>query len=307
MLAETPLFSSPQRTSDSVQIIPGTKLKVGLPKDWRIEAAPKELNQPYALKHITPPEYAVVVSQSNPATHGHSCAGLIGSMQAIPSLRATVIPRPNFVPATYLGSILVLPTVQLACLSMGNSFFSVMISLKTGEPMPVVLTEILTIIADAARDQALVITAPGRLTLPLLGIEIPIRRDAWGYQQISDTWGKVGVLGRVSKTAANELMITPFVFPGRCETFIRTPPFGAAKLEKGRNYGGDRWHPDALEEFPPPFKGLLAYACHDVGNGSVLLARIEYEKPVVALEDMKVIREVLDDIGRAIDMKNGRK
>ena len=64
---------------------------------------------------------------------------------------------------------------------------------------------------------------------------------------------------------------------------------------------------DALEEFPPPFKGLLAYACHDLGNGSVLMARIEYEKPVVALEDMKVIREVLEDIGQAIDVKNGRK
>jgi hypothetical protein len=182
-----------------------------------------------------------------------------------------------------------------------------MISLKTGEPMPTVLAEILTIIADAARDQALVITAPGRLALPLLDIEIPIRRDAWGYQQISDTWGKTNVLRRVAKTAANELMITPFIFSGRCETFIRTVRFGAARLEKGRNYGGDRWHPDALEEFPHPFKGLLANACHDIGNGSVLMARIEYEKPVVALEDMKVIREVLEDIGQAIDVKNGRK
>jgi hypothetical protein len=189
---------------------------------------------------------------------------------------------------------------------MGNSLFSVMISLKTGEPAPVVLTEILTIVADAARDQALVIIPPGRLRLPLLGIEIPVRSDAWGYQEISDTWGKTNVLGRV-KASANELMITPFVFPGRCETFIRRPPFGPMTLKKGRNYGGDRWHPDALESFPPPFKGLLAYTCHEVGNSSSLMARIEYEKPVITPEDVKVIREVLDDISRSIDMKNGQK
>src|SRR5215831_9318436 len=136
------------------------------------------------------------------------------------------------------------------------------------------------------REQAPVITAPGWLRLPLLAIEIPVRSDAWGYQQTSDTWGKVNVLGRVSKTPANELMITPFVYPGRCESFMRTPPFGSATLVKGRNYGGDRWHPDALEMFPPPFKALSAYACHDLGNSSVLMARIEYEKPVVTVEDM---------------------
>jgi hypothetical protein len=121
IVAKTPLFSIPWRTPESVQIIPGTKLKVRLPKDWRIEAAPKGLNQPNGLKHITPPEYTVVVSQSNPSTQGHSCAGFIGSMQAIPSLRGTIIARPNFVPETYLGSLLVVPTMQLACLSMGNS------------------------------------------------------------------------------------------------------------------------------------------------------------------------------------------
>src|SRR5262252_8218569 len=100
IVAETPLFSKPQRSLDSVQIIPGTQLKVRLPKDWRIEPAPKELNQPYALKHITPPEYALVVSQSNSVTQGHSCTSFMGAMQSIPVARATVIPRPNFAPKT---------------------------------------------------------------------------------------------------------------------------------------------------------------------------------------------------------------
>jgi hypothetical protein len=228
-------------------------------------------------------------------------------MLAIRSAGATVIPRPNFVPETYFGSVLVVQTLQVACLSMGDTFFGVMISLKTGAPMPGVLTELLTMVADAAREQALVITAPGRLWLPLLGIEIPIRADAWGFQQLSDTWGKTNVLGRTSKAHTNELMITPFIFPGRCDTFMRTPPFGNSKLEKGRNYGGDHWHPDALEQFPPPFKGLLAYACHNLGQNSVLMARIEYEKPVVTNADIAAIRQMLDDVGQAVDLKQAHK
>jgi hypothetical protein len=116
--------------------------------------------------------------------------------------------------------------------------------------------------------------------------------------------GKTNVLGRVSKTHTNELTITPFIFPGRCDTFTRMPPFGNTytTLERGRKYGGDRWHPDALEAFPPPFKGLLVYACHNLERNSVLMARIEYEKPVIVDGDVKIIRQMLDDIGQSVDL-----
>jgi hypothetical protein len=307
IVAKTRLISGPQQTPEEVSIIPGTKLRIRLPKNWRIEPAPKELGQPYALKHMTAPQYAVVVSQSNPATQGHSCTGFIGSLLAIRSVQGTIVPRPNFVPEAYFGSVLEIPGLQVTCLSMGNTLISVMIYLKIGQPTPGVLTEILSIIADAAREQAIVVTAPGRLTLPLLNIEIPVRSDAWGYQQISDTWGKTNVLGRVSKARKNELMITPFIFPGRCETFMITPPFGHTTLVKGRNYGGDQWHADALETFPPPINALSAYACHNLERNSVLMARIEYEKPVIADSDVTIIRQMLEDIGQAIDLKYAGK
>jgi hypothetical protein len=307
MSAASSLYASPQRATEGGQLIPGTELKVLLPTDWRIEPAPKELGQRYALKHVKAPEYAVVFGQSKPGIQGHSCTEFTGAMLADRSVGATVIPRPNFVPETYFGSVLVIPNLHVACLDMGDTLFSVMIYLKTGAPMPGVLTELLTMVADTAREQALVITAPGRLWLPLLGIEIPIRADAWGFQQISDTWGKTNVLRRTSKAHTNELMITPFIFPGHCNTFMRTPPFGGSKLEKNRNYGGDHWHPDALEGFPPPFKGLLAYACHNLDQYSVLMARIEYEKPVVTDADMAVIRQMLNDIGQAVDLKQAHK
>src|SRR5215468_10729066 len=97
--AETPLLPHPSQGVDALQQIPGTRLKVRLPANWRVEAAPKvlgqPLGQPYALRHTTPPEYALGVSQSTRETRGHSCMTFIGSMQAIPSLGASVTRRPE--------------------------------------------------------------------------------------------------------------------------------------------------------------------------------------------------------------------
>jgi hypothetical protein len=37
------------------------------------------------------------------------------------------------------------------------------------------------------------------------------------------------------------------------------------------------------------------------------MARIEYEKPVVTDADMAVIRQMLNDIGQAVDLKQAHK
>ena len=310
--AETPLLPHPSQVIDALQQIPGTRLKVRLPANWRVEAAPKvlgqPLGQPYALRHTTPPEYALMVSQSTQVTRGHSCMSLIGSMQAIPSLRASVAPRPKFIPDIYFGSMLFIENAQLTCLSTGDGFISVMIYLAKGESKPDVIIEMLAAIADAAAEQAKTVTAPARLKLPLLGIDVPIRTDSWGISEISDNWGRNNVIGRVAKSHANELMITPFVLkaPGGCGLLMTGRPPGNQSyviLAKSRRYGGERWHPDAWEQFPPRFKELEAYACHNLGQDSILMARIEYERNSVTETDAVVIRQLLDDLGEAVDRK----
>jgi len=310
--AETPLFPHPSQAIDALQQIPGTRLKVRLPANWRIEAAPKVLGQPYALRHTTLPEYALGVLQSIPETKRPSCMDLFGSMQAIPSLGASVTPRPAFIPDVYFGSMLFIPKAQLTCLSTGDGFISVMIYLAKGESKPDVITEMLAAIAAAATEQAKAVTAPARLKLPLLGIEVPIRTDAWGIQESSDGWGKNNVIGRLAKTRTNELVITPFLWStrGGCEFLIATTPPSSlihATVAKGRRYGGERWHPDAWEQFPPPFKQLETYACHDVRQDLILIARIQYEKNTVTKTDAVVIRQLLDDIAEAVDHKLGQK
>src|SRR5215470_93891 len=77
--AETPLLPHPSQGIDALQQIPGTRLKVRLPANWRVEAAPKVLGQPYALRHTTPPEYELGVLQSIPETKRPSCMHLFGS------------------------------------------------------------------------------------------------------------------------------------------------------------------------------------------------------------------------------------
>jgi len=234
-------------------------------------------------------------------------------MQAIPSLRASVAPRPKFIPDIYFGSMLFIENAQLTCLSTGDGFISVMIYLAKGEfPKPDVITEMLAAIAAAATEQAKAVTSPARLKLPLLGIEVPIRTDAWGIREISDNWGRNNVIGRVAKSHANELMITPFVLkaPGGCGLLMTgRPPVDQSYviLAKSRRYGGEQWHPDAWEQFPPPFKELEAYACHNLGQDSVLIARIDYEKNSVTETDAVVIRQLLDDIGEAVDRKLAHK
>ena len=237
---------------------------------------------------------------------------LIGSMQAIPSLRASVAPRPKFIPDIYFGSMLFIENAQLTCLSTGDGLISVMIYLAKGESKPDVIIEMLAAIADAATEQAKTVTAPARLKLPLLGIDVPIRTDSWGISEISDNWGRNNVIGRVANSHANELMITPFVLkaPGGCGLLMTgRPPDNQSYviLAKTRRYGGERWHPDAWEQFPPPFKYLQAYACHNLGQDSILMARIEYEKNSVTETDAVVIRQLLDDIAEAVDHKLGQK
>jgi hypothetical protein len=287
------------------QQISGTTLKVTLPPDWQVQTATSGSPQ---LKHSKPPEYSLLVSQATTLSVGFSCINLLGSIQASPSSGTRLIARPAFIPNVYFGSVLVVSTAQLTCLSMSDGLVGVMIQLPRGEPRPEVLTPMLTALAEAGFKQSHSVSSPGRLKLPLLGIEVPIREGAWGIQNGTDVWGRNDILGRPAQPGRNELHITPFVFkaPGRCESLLTKFPNAAttgAVLAKGRNYGGARWYADALEQFPPPFKALQAYACRNVGRNSILLARIDYEKVEVTPEDRSTLRQLLEDIGDEVDRK----
>ena len=47
----------------------------------------------------------------------------------------------------------------------------------------------------------------------------------------------------------------------------------------------------------------MAYACRNVGANLILLARIEYEKSAVPDADLRIIRQMLDDIGNATEAR----
>lgn len=287
-------------------LLPGTMLRVTLPPGWRLDP-PRLPPQLHTLTSTSAPRYEMWVSQTNPQTVGHSCMSFIGSMQAATArLSPTIRPRPPFVPDVYVGAILDTTTSQLVCLSAGDSETAVMIQPVEGNSKPEVLTPMLAAIADAALKQSGATSSPSRLRLPVLRIEIPLRSGSWGVRTITDTWGTVDLLGRSSRPGGNELNVTPFIFkaPGRCENLGTTSPFGSSNsvtFVKERRYGGDRWRPGAWEQFPPPFKALEAYACRNVGQNSILLARIEYEKTTVPDSDLSDIRQMLDDIGDAVD------
>ena len=278
----------------------GTALRVQLPTGWKLEP-PRQPPQPHLLTTTSEPRYELWVSQTTPKTIGYSCMGLIGSMQSLPGLTSSIQPRPALFPDVYMGSILSMTDVQLACLSTGDNQIGVTIQARGGSSKPESLTPMLAAIADAALKQSAAVSSPGRLKLPLLGIEIPLRDGVWGVRETTDFWGRNDVLGRAAKPGGNEVNITPFIFAvrGRCENLGTRSPSAipSATFVKERRYGGDRWHPGAWEQFPPPFKALVAYACRNVGANSILLARIEYEKSAVSDADLKVIRQMLDDIG----------
>jgi TonB family protein len=299
-----------QQTGSPVQLL-GTALRVQLPAGWKLEP-PRQPSQQHLLTTTAEPRYELWVSQTTPKTIGYSCMDLIGStqsaMQSVPGLGSAIQPRPAFVPNVYMGSILNMTDIQLACLSTGDNQIGVTIQARGGSSKPEVLTPMLAAIADAALKQSGAVSSPGRLTLPLLGIEIPLRDGVWGVREATTFWGRSDVLGRAAKPGSSEVNISPFLFPlpGRCENLGTTSPFAGispATFVKERHYGGDRWYPGAWEQFPPPFKALMAYACRNVGANSILLARIEYERSNVPDADLNVIRQMLDDIGNAAEAR----
>jgi hypothetical protein len=298
-----------QRDNRSLQLLFNTNLKVEVPSDWtsattyplsRLSAGPPQ------LEHIGKPVYQLTIWQTISRTERHACVNLVGSMNAVPTLGATISPRPAFIPDVYFGSILEIPKAQLTCLDAGDGEVAVLIHLLDGDPRPDVLTTMLGKIADAAIRQSAAVSSPGRLKLRSLGVEIPVRSGAWGVRVLSETFGKNDVLGRMAQPGGNELFITPFILPtSPCQLLIKKIPIPSihATFVSDRRYGGSRWDPDALEQFPPPFKGLQAYVCRNVGTNSVLIARIEYEKSAIDEVDRPVLRQILDDIGDAVDEK----
>jgi TonB family protein len=299
-----------QQTGSPVQL-PGTALRVQLPAGWKLDP-PRQPPQLHLLTTTAEPRYELWVSQTTPKTIGYSCMDLIGSMQAVmqsaPGMGSAIQPRPAFVPNVYMGSILATTDIQLVCLSTGDNQTGVMITARGSTSKPEVLTPMLAAIADASFKQSAAVSSPGRVTLPLLGIDLPLRDGAWGVRETTDYWGRNNVLGRAAEPGSSEVNITPILFPlpGRCENLGTTSPLAGipkATFVRERRYGGDRWYPGAWEQFPPPFKALMAYACRNVGTNSILLARIEYEKNTVPDADLKIIRQMLDDIGNATEAR----
>jgi hypothetical protein len=74
-------WSSAPQGRDSLQLIPGTTLRVAPPANWQLDSA-APIGSPQ-LKYVSKPEYTLMVSQTNSRTTGHSCMDLIGSMEAV--------------------------------------------------------------------------------------------------------------------------------------------------------------------------------------------------------------------------------
>ncbi len=309
--AQVPGHASP--AGDNVRVIPRTKLKVAIPKNWQLANPPLGAWDPQ-LKHTDNPQYTIMVAQSSVATSeaaSHSCMELMGAMEAMEEIQAKsplshLLPRPAYLPDVYFGSIINVSTAQLTCLNTGDGEVSLIINLARGDSNPEVLTPMLASIAEAALKQSSAVSGPGTLKLPLLGIEIPVRHDSWGVQ--SGTYpsrGKIDVLGRVSKPSSNELTVAPFVLKlksDHCwEGLMNTDVSG--HLVTGRKYGDAQWDPDALEQVVPPLGSLEALACRNLGNNRFLLAQIRYEKTEISDADRPVLRQLLDDIGDAVDRK----
>jgi TonB family protein len=192
-------------------------------------------------------------------------------------------------------------------MSAGDAEVGVMIQPVDGASSPDVITPMLAAIADAAVKQSGSVASPGRIRLPILGVEIPIRNGVWGIRTVTDVWGRIDVLSRQARSGAPELHISPFVLPlpGRCEQLGTTSPFGTTSVTfaSGRRYGGDKWRDGAWEQQPPPFKALQAFVCRNAGTNAILFARIDYEKTAITDADRNVIRQILDDVGDAVDSK----
>jgi hypothetical protein len=227
---------------------------------------------------------------------------------------AQIIGRPPFIPDRYFGSALsVDPENLLVCLNTGDGMVAAQIQLRSnGGPRPDIVTPMLAAIAEGAISQSKVVSSPAGVKLPLLGIEVPVRTGAWGVMTATDGFGTNNVLARAASSRSNELLITPFFSkdPGTCISLMANSPMGArsgATLVRGRRYGSAPWHPDAWEMFPPPSGALVAFVCRDVGQTSKFLVRIEYEKPKITAQDAQIVRQLLDDLGEAVDRKFSRK
>jgi hypothetical protein len=283
--------------------------------DHPSEKAPRMSFGGYSLQHIGKPESILSLNQSGTFKHGHSCVSLIGSMrEGFRNDNAQIIGRPAFVHDRYFGSALGLdPEILLVCLVTGDTMVDVQIQFRSnGSPRPDIVTPMLAAIAEAAISQSLVIVSPGSVWLPRLDIEVPVRTGAWGVMTAIDGFGTNNVLARAASPRSNELSLTPFLLkgPGTCISLMANSLMAArtgATLVRGRRYGSAPWHPDAFEIFPPPFRALEAFVCRDVGQKSRLLVRIEYEKPKISAEDAQIVRQLLDDLGEAVDRKFSRK
>jgi hypothetical protein len=202
------------------------------------------------------------------------------------------------------------PELQLACFHAGDGLISIQIQVRgNGTPRLNAVTDMLNAIADAAIKQAKLVSSPGRLKLPLLDIQIPVRTGTWGVISGTDAFGTHDVVSRAATSQTNGLFITPMFLgkdPLECRQLMANSPMTAgepATLMRARRYGSPPWYPDAWETFPPPFRFLQAFVCRDIGEHTPLLVRIEYEKAKFTESDVAILHQLLDDIGAAVDRK----
>jgi hypothetical protein len=257
------------------------------------------------LTHAGPPAYWLTVQPSTARAPVRSCMAILGLLTD-PGTGAKLADRPGFIPSDFFGSVLRLDKSYFTCLAAGSGYVGVWIHLKNDDPRPSVVTPALLAIAKAALELYPSVAAPVTLKLPVLGIEIPLRRGAWGVRSLAETWGTADLIGRRGAAGSNEVYVTAFAAqpPEDCASLMSRPAIRGALSSPAKDgtYGGSRWWPDAAEQLMPPMNSLMAFACRPLASGA-LMVRIDYEKHSVTGEDRQLLKGMLDDIGDALDRK----
>ena len=154
-------------------------------------------------------------------------------------------------------------------------------------------------ISDAAFSGQTIVQPPERLSLKLLDISVPAPEGTWTAQANVNGWGQHDMLVRV--LGNRELTLMPFMHPqiGSCSTL--SPRNLGAAIVTNAPYVGASWSKTTFEVTLGTF--VSALACHDLVSGRVLLAEVREEGAAILESDYKVISDLLENIGKAVDEK----
>ena len=305
-----PRNSGHQAPGQVTRPIPITNVRMAVPDGWKVDNASPGLPPGPVLRHLEDPQYELSITQTGPTAQAHSCMNMIGSMKATFG-NAQLDQRPTYIPDMYVGTTLTVPQAQLTCVNTGESAIAVLILLSRGVPKPQVLTSFLHQFAESATKQSGAVKGPNKLRLESLGIDLPLPVGAWGNQRVTDSWGTHDLIARQGGNGLNELEITPMLKKSaRCESLMGIPQGvvngSKQKLVQNPAYVGPGWFGLSLEQYPPPLRSLQAYVCRNVGHTSVLFTRIDYEGEKLEGVDQQIVRQMLTNLGEAVDASMAR-